>query len=48
VVSELVNRNLTPGTFEVKWNAAGVSSGVYFYQITTEDFSAAKRMILSK
>lgn len=48
VVSELLNKNLSTGSYEVKWDGSTFSSGVYFYAITTADFSETKKMILVK
>lgn len=47
-IEALVNEKLQPGTYEVDWNGSDYSSGVYFYRLTTEDFSETKRMILIK
>lgn len=47
-VEELVNSNFNAGTFEVTWNAANYSSGVYFYRLETEGFAETKQMILVK
>ena len=47
-VAELVNQGLSPGTYEVEWNAAGYPSGIYFYTLKTESFSQTKRMVLIK
>jgi Secretion system C-terminal sorting domain len=44
----LVNEQLTPGTYEVEWNAAIYPSGIYFYKITTSKFTETKKMILVK
>ena len=44
----LINRKLTPGAYEIKWNASGLPSGVYFYTLTTGNFRETKRMILLK
>ena len=47
-----VNKNLLPGTYEYNFNAAKLSSGVYFYKISvtgeTGNYSAAKTMLLIK
>jgi hypothetical protein len=32
----------------VTWDASGVSSGVYFYKLTSGDFSATKKAVLLK
>jgi hypothetical protein len=47
-VTTLVNQQLKPGTYEVLWDASAYSSGVYFYKLTTGDFSDSKKMILIK
>jgi serine protease len=47
-VSELVNKNLLAGSYEVEWNAASFTSGVYFYKIQSEGFTETKRMVLIK
>ena len=45
-IETLVNEEKSPGTYEVTWNAAGLPSGVYFYQLRTGSFIDAKKMIL--
>jgi hypothetical protein len=52
-VNTLVNQELEPGAHSVRWdgvNGAGekVSSGIYFYKLDTNEFSATKRMVLLK
>lgn len=47
-VSNLVNRNLSAGKFEFEFNASGLTSGVYFYTLKTENFSETKKMLLIK
>ena len=36
------------GTYEAVWNADGLPSGVYFYQLKTENYVEVKKMILMK
>ncbi len=53
IVNELVNQTQTAGTYSVTWNGLSntdthVSTGMYFYEINTEEFSQVKKMILSK
>ncbi len=47
-ISTLVNQSLQPGSYEAEWNASNYPSGVYFYKLTSGDFSESKRMILLK
>jgi photosystem II stability/assembly factor-like uncharacterized protein len=47
-VATLVNEKLTPGTYEANFNGSNLTSGVYFYRLTTDNFSETKRMILMK
>ncbi len=47
-ISNLVNEELTAGTYTVNWNAAGFASGVYFYTLKTDNYSDTKKMILLK
>ena len=36
------------GLNEVTWNGSGSASGVYFYRLTTADFTSTKKMVLLK
>ncbi len=47
-VSTLVNDNLEPGVYEVKFDANNLTSGVYFYKIETPEFVSVKRMVYIK
>jgi len=47
-VSVLVNEKQTPGTYEVKWNAADFQSGVYFYRLAAAGFTESRKMVLIK
>ncbi|KAF0152350.1 MAG: 5'-nucleotidase domain-containing protein [Ignavibacteria bacterium] len=48
VVAELVNKELNAGYHKVDFNAANISSGVYFYSIKTGEFNSVKKLILLK
>jgi hypothetical protein len=48
VVETLVNNNLQAGTYQVSWNGSKYSSGVYFYRLTSGEFSDIKSLILLK
>ncbi len=47
-VAVLVNEQKTPGFYEVKFDGAELSSGVYFYKLQSGSFSDVKKMILTK
>ncbi len=47
-VTELVNKALPSGNYEVKFNASGLSSGVYYYRLRSGNFVETKKMILLK
>lgn len=47
-VMELVNGSHAPGSYQVEWNATGVASGVYYYQIRAGDWSATRSLMLVK
>lgn len=47
-IESLVNEQLNPGTYEVNWNAAEFSSGIYYYRLTAGSFTETRKMILIK
>ncbi|HMR41214.1 MAG TPA: YCF48-related protein [Ignavibacteria bacterium] len=48
-IETLVNENLSPGSYQVKWNGQGLASGIYFYRLTADGkHIGTKRMILVK
>jgi hypothetical protein len=47
-IQTIVNEQLSPGTYEVEWNAAVYSSGVYFYTIKAGKFTQTLKMVLIK
>jgi photosystem II stability/assembly factor-like uncharacterized protein len=44
----IVNEALNAGSYQVNWNAAGFTSGVYYYRIVSGNFSDTKKMLLLK
>jgi len=44
----LVNETKSAGKYDVNFNAANLSNGVYFYTIKTDDFTYTKKMLLLK
>jgi hypothetical protein len=47
-IRTLINEKMKEGMNEVKFNATGLPSGVYFYRIQTEGFSDVKKMLMIK
>ncbi|MGH7456741.1 MAG: T9SS type A sorting domain-containing protein, partial [bacterium] len=47
-IGTLVDEKLAAGHYEVHWNAGGVESGTYFYQLRAGEFAATKKLILMK
>jgi len=47
-VAQLVNEKQNSGIYEIKFDGSSLSSGVYFYKLTTENFSEVRSMILLK
>ncbi len=44
----IVNQTVSPGIYETEWNGSKYPSGVYFYKLMTDNFSATKKMVLLK
>lgn len=47
-VLTLLDSRLESGTHEISWNASGYSSGVYFYKLITDGYTATRKMMLVK
>ena len=47
-VTTLVNETKQPGEYEIEFNAASLSSGVYFYQLKARNFILTRKMVLLK
>lgn len=45
-VATLVNEENTSGYYSVDFDGSGLSSGIYFYRMSVNDFSETKKMIL--
>jgi hypothetical protein len=45
-IAQLVDEKQSPGNYEVRWDASGNPSGIYFYRLTSGNFSITKKMIL--
>jgi hypothetical protein len=47
-IKTVVDNELAEGTHQVKFNAGGLPSGVYFYRITAGKYSETKKMLVTK
>jgi mannose/cellobiose epimerase-like protein (N-acyl-D-glucosamine 2-epimerase family) len=47
-ISLLVDEEKPAGNYQVTWNASGLASGIYFYQLKSGNFIDTKKMILVK
>ena len=47
-IETLVNEEKPAGTYELKWYAENLPSGVYFYQLRAGSFVETKKMVLMK
>lgn len=47
-VATLVNQDLKAGSYEVTWDGSNYTSGMYFYKISTGDYTETKKMMLLK
>ena len=47
-VALLVNEEKLPGNYEVKFDASGLASGVYFYTLSTGSYTQTKKLVLMK
>ena len=47
-IATLINKEYTPGSYSVQFNAGNLPSGIYFYRLSTNDYVSIKKMILMK
>jgi len=43
-----LDKEFSAGVYEVEWNAIGLPSGVYFYQLKAGSYIETKKMVLMK
>lgn len=48
IVETLLNEQLYPGIYEIDFSASGLSSGMYFYKLSADEFTSVKKMMLVK
>ena len=47
-IETLINKQLTPGIYQIRWNASQYAGGVYFYKLNTNNYSETRKLILLK
>jgi len=47
-VAQITNERQTAGKYELQFDASSLSSGVYFYRLEVNEFSAMKKLVLLK
>ncbi|MDQ3021226.1 MAG: T9SS type A sorting domain-containing protein [Bacteroidota bacterium] len=47
-IALLVNEKLNAGIYEYSWNASNLSSGIYFYKLSSESFTENRKMLYIK
>ena len=47
-IATLVNEVKEPGTYELKWNAANLPSGIYLYKLNAGNFAQTRKLVLLK
>ncbi len=47
-VTTLIDREMKAGSYQIKFNASDLASGIYFYSIQAGNFTATKKMMLLK
>jgi len=47
-VAELVNREQASGSYTVSFDGTGLSSGIYYYRLSVNGFTATQKMVLMK
>ncbi|MGB5288769.1 MAG: hypothetical protein WBN42_09785 [Ignavibacteriaceae bacterium] len=47
-VATLVDENLPAGNYDIDFDASGLTSGIYFYQLKSGSYFQSKKMLLLK
>ena len=48
LITTLIDQEMNAGYHSINWNASGLSSGIYFYRISSANFVATKKLMLMK
>jgi hypothetical protein len=47
-IASIINEELAPGTYKIRWDASELPSGIYFYTLNSGEFTQTRKMILVK
>ena len=47
-ISTIISKKMSPGNYKVTFDASELSSGIYFYKLTSQNFSKISKMVLLK
>ncbi len=47
-ITTIVNEYKQAGTYQLKFDASNLPSGVYFYELKANNFSLTKKMVFAK
>ena len=47
-VTDLINKEVEAGSYQINFNASNLSSGVYFYKLEAGSFTSIKKMMFIK
>ena len=47
-IQTLINEQLHPGTYETEWDGSNYPSGIYFYKLTSGEYTETKKMLMIK
>jgi hypothetical protein len=47
-ITQLVNEHRSAGSYEQKFDASNLASGIYIYQLRSGDFVSTKKMLMIK
>ena len=47
-IANLVSKEQNAGTYNIRWDAAGLASGLYYYKLQAGEFMQVRKMLLIK
>ena len=48
VIETLLSGNVSPGVYNIDWNAKGIASGIYFARLSSASHEQTQKLILVK